>query len=457
MTFVEQLSERLSGPVSDHPAALEAAAWDFGAMVRRAPTVVVEPLDAGDVCSVLDVASHAGVPVAVRGTGHSQSGQCLVDGGICMDMRRIDSVRVDAGAAIVEAGAGATWRSIIDAAFALGFLPRALTLVVDATIGGTLSMAGVGALSFRAGAQVNNVRYLDVVTPGGELLRCSSNENRELFDCVRSGLGQCGVIVKAGYSLRPCRKLLRSYSFMYRDAETFVRDVERLYREPRTDFLLGSISATQHEAPGYAIVLSLGKEYDSEQSPDDADVRAGLRFAEELPKRDTPLWDETGVPGHIFFRQYTGRPWNESGGVPATAHPWVDHLFTPDDAVQVLADVLARPPMPLRMGTCAIIPVARTGEPAPLFALPPSGDVLFGLGMFPEVPRSLSAEVGMIMALHSVRCRKAGGKRYLSGYVEFETAAEWADHYGEAYAWFSSLKSKYDPRGLLNPGFLRWA
>jgi cytokinin dehydrogenase len=456
MTFVEQLSERLSGPVSDHPAALEAAAWDFGAMVRRAPTVVVEPLDAGDVCSVLDVASHAGVPVAVRGTGHSQSGQCLVDGGICMDMRRIDSVRVDAGAAIVEAGAGATWRSIIDAAFAKGFLPRALTLVVDATIGGTLSMAGVGAQSFRTGAQVNNVRYLDVVTAGGDLVRCSCDQNRELFDCVRSGLGQCGVIVKAGYSLRPCRKMLRSYSFIYRDPETFVRDVERLHREPRTELLLGSISPMPREASGYAIVLSLGKEYDPELPPDDAEARAELRYVEELPIRDTPLWDATGIPGHRFFRRYTGRSWNEDGGVPATAHPWVDHLFTPDDAVEVLAGVLTQPPMPLRMGTCAIIPVARTGEHAPLFALPSSGDLLFGLGMFPEVPLALRAEAGMIMALYSARCRKAGGKRYLSGYVEFETAAAWADHYGEAYAWFSRLKGKYDPRGLLNPGFLRW-
>ncbi|TDI47339.1 MAG: hypothetical protein E2P01_07070, partial [Acidobacteria bacterium] len=46
-----------------------------------------------------------------------------------------------------------------------------------------------------------------------------------------------------------------------------------------------------------------------------------------------------------------------------------------------------------------------------------------------------------------------GAKRYLSGYIDF-TQEEWETHYGDKWDWFAGCKNKWDPDGLLNPGFV---
>jgi FAD/FMN-containing dehydrogenase len=46
-----------------------------------------------------------------------------------------------------------------------------------------------------------------------------------------------------------------------------------------------------------------------------------------------------------------------------------------------------------------------------------------------------------------------GGKRYLSGWIRF-TRDQWKQHWGEDWPRICAAKRKYDPKGLLNPGFI---
>ena len=68
-------------------------------------------------------------------------------------------------------------------------MPPVLTNNLGVTVAGTLSMAGLGVASFRYGTQADNVVELEVVTGAGEIVVCSREQNRELFDMVRCGLG----------------------------------------------------------------------------------------------------------------------------------------------------------------------------------------------------------------------------------------------------------------------------
>jgi hypothetical protein len=132
----------------------------------------------------------------------------------------------------------------------------------------------------------------------------------------------------------------------------------------------------------------------------------------------------------------------------------VDHLFTRDIAVEALDELLSKPPAPLRMGTCGLIPVAMGDGSAPLFAAPGKSEMLIGLGMFPNVPAAFREEAVSIMREYSEKWCHAGGKRYLSGYVDFASEPDWAIHYGDAWTWFREMKRRLDPSGLLNPGFV---
>ncbi|PYS95884.1 MAG: hypothetical protein DMF50_06840, partial [Acidobacteria bacterium] len=47
----------------------------------------------------------------------------------------------------------------------------------------------------------------------------------------------------------------------------------------------------------------------------------------------------------------------------------------------------------------------------------------------------------------------ARGKRYLSGFIEFDRA-RWKQHFGPRWDDLCRLKKTYDPGGILNPGFI---
>src|SRR5260370_17546954 len=97
----------------------------------------------------------------------------------------------------VEVSSGVLWRTLLQATLARGLTPPVLPDYLDLSIGGVLSVGGIGGTSYRYGAIVDHVLELQVVTGMGELETCSPTQQRDLFESVLPGLGQCGVIVKA--------------------------------------------------------------------------------------------------------------------------------------------------------------------------------------------------------------------------------------------------------------------
>jgi len=86
----------------------------------------------------------------------------------------------------------------------------------------------------------------------------------------------------------------------------------------------------------------------------------------------------------------------------------------------------------------------------------PQADHLMGFGILPAVPPALVNEVLPRLNMASQASSMMGGKRYLSGWINFDHAA-WKAHYGEKWAAVVAAKQKYDPHGILNPGFVKYA
>src|SRR5207244_9454410 len=105
--------------------------------------------------------------------------------------------------------------------------------------------------------------------------------------------------LRAVYPLRTCKPRLRTYSYGYRDAEACIADLLELHARPRSEHVLGFLTPASDGK--WMIILALGKEF-AESDELRGDPRAGLARAEEFPTKDAPLWSETGIPGHVFFR-----------------------------------------------------------------------------------------------------------------------------------------------------------
>ncbi len=429
MTGGEQL---LSGATRDLQAR-EARAFDFGRIVRRVPDAVAVPQTVTEVSKLVRDAAKAGIRLAIRGGGHSQSGRTLTDRGAVLDMTGLNRVQ-PAGPEVVRAQGGAGWGDVVDALKGARRLPPVLVDIGEATVGGTLAAGGIGTTSHRYGTQVENVERLEVVTGTGERVLCSPTENAELFDAVRSGQGQFGIITEAWIRLRPAGARFRQYELHYRDFERFAGDLDLLVVTGRFDHLRGEVR--HHQNLG---VLLAGHEYD--EAPDEERDLAALGHDELVHTRDTASVGRAGMyPSWAFS-------WLHH-------HPWRDWLL-PWEALPTL---LAEPPLsPESMPNpgwsfTGFYPIVRGDLEAPLFMRPHQErllnySILARLGEFQhdktvEFANKLSEVDRDLVAL--------GAKSYLSGQVDY-SPTQWEQHYGEMLEQGIRWKQQFDPDGVFSP------
>src|SRR5260370_6183209 len=115
---------KLDGSLLLDEAHREQMAMDFGAIFHRVPAAVLQPRSPEDLVKIVRFANTHGMKVAMRGQGHSQYGQTLVEGGIVIDSSTLNTVKLRAQT--VDAQAGAPWEEGTRAAPAQGLPRRAI-------------------------------------------------------------------------------------------------------------------------------------------------------------------------------------------------------------------------------------------------------------------------------------------------------------------------------------------
>ena len=200
---VENLRAELVGTVlADGEAGYEEARSIFNAMIGRRPAAIAQCEGVDDVRAALAFARGQGLEVAVRGGGHSVAGACLTDGGLTIDMRRMNGARVDPEAATITVGGGACWADFDAAA-----QPHGL-----AATGGRVSTTGVAGLALgggsgwverRFGLACDNLAAVELVTADGSTVRATAEENPELFWALHGGGGNFGIATELTFDLHP--------------------------------------------------------------------------------------------------------------------------------------------------------------------------------------------------------------------------------------------------------------
>ena len=205
------------------PDSLEG---DFGRLVEGHATGHVRPTSVEEVVAAVASARRTGGRLTIRANAHSFGGQAVPHRSEVLDLTGLDSVWVEGATAVC--GPGVTLRQVVDATLPQGLLPRTLTNLLDLTVGGLLSVGGIGPASQAAGPLVANVSSLTVVTPEAALVTCSKTERRELFDAALCGLGQYGVIVEAQLVLREVLPHVRTFHLLYDDHRAWLEDQMKL-------------------------------------------------------------------------------------------------------------------------------------------------------------------------------------------------------------------------------------
>ncbi|MFN7941193.1 MAG: FAD-binding protein [Thermoanaerobaculia bacterium] len=465
---VEALAELLPGRILFDPGTREQFQTDFGRWKFKTPAAVARCRTAEEVAIVIRFCRRHGLPIAARSQGHTQSGQSLTSG-VLIDTSAMNRIlEIDEQEGWADCEAGVIWRDLVIVATQKGLVPPVLTNNLSVSVSGTTSVAGLGVASFRNGCQADQALEIEVVTGDGEIHLCSRTREPELFDMVRCSLGQIGFITRVRTRLRPCKSHVRQYTLVYDDLGRFMEDARKVMNPADSTFsTCGGICSPAplgFKRIGEGLELGVGVqgyahwifpmfltiEFEQGAEPDDAQALALVSPYKVAHVEDMPIVQ------HLRRMEPMFQMWKRSG-YWEKPHPWMEVILPWENAREFVETVLANlPPGALGAGGHVLLWPARTATSSvPLF-VHPEGDFVLGWGVLGAVPPELLEEGLAKLDLASELSIAYGAKRYLSGFITFDTPEKWAAHFGEQWPRLVAAKKRWDPDGILAPGFIQY-
>lgn len=423
------------------------ASADYGRLIHRKPRAVEQPVSAAEIASLLRHARGQRLKVAARGQGHSIYGRSLSEDGVVIDMTRLGAIG-DISPERVVVGAGATWKSVLDATLPQGLTPPVLTNYLGLSIGGTLAVGGIGGSSSRYGMQTDNVLELDIVTGDGNELTCSAEANPAAFDTVRAGLGQCGIITRATLRLVRAPERVRRFQLFYPGLSELIADQRRALAEERFDQLQGAI--LPDAAGGWRYQLEGAVFYNSNQPPD---YKAPLKALSDIRSAAVVADLAYGEDADAFAKF---EALLRSNGQWATPKPWLLTYLPGSSAEKLARDVLAElsPADIGPFGRITCYPMQTKACRTPLMRLPDE-DIVFPFNLIRMPPSDDRAATERMVVQNRTlydRLRSAGAMQYPVSAFPM-SRDDWKAHFGPGWARFAEVKQHLDPAGLLTPGY----
>jgi FAD/FMN-containing dehydrogenase len=418
----------------------------FNAMIDRSPALIARCTGADDVAAVVKLAGAEDLPLSVYGGGHGVTGSAVCDAGLCVDLRGMKGIAVDAGARTVRAEAGLT-RGELDAATQEHGLAVTGGRVSTTGIAGLALGSGSGWLERKLGFVCDNLIQAEVVTADGRRVIASDEENADLFWGLRGGGGNFGVVTAFHFRLHPIGPIVLGGMLLYPAA--MARDVVRFWRDFMTNApdevgsALAFITAPPEEfvpepvrgQPVVGIVLCYA-----------GPVADGDKVLQPLREFGPPAIDLVQAMPYVAVQQLLDAP-NPKG----LQNYWSADFYAelPDKAVDVLLEQATKPVSP--MTQLILMPgggaVARVPEEATAFGQRTAPFNMHYLSMWSD-PADAERNIAYTRAIASSMKPWTTGRAYLN-FLGDEGAGRVEAAFGpEKFARLQALKRTWDPKNL---------
>jgi FAD/FMN-containing dehydrogenase len=198
---ISRLRADLRGDViGPEDGGYDAARAVFPGNIDRRPAVIVRPVDAPEVSTVVSLARDTGLELAVRCGGHSGPGFGVCDDGIVLDLSGMKALEIDVDGRTAWAETGLTAGEYTNAAGAHG-LATGFGDTASVGIGGLTLGGGIGFLVRKYGMTIDDLLAAEVVTADGQILHVDDDTHPDLFWAIRGGGGNFGVATRFRFRL----------------------------------------------------------------------------------------------------------------------------------------------------------------------------------------------------------------------------------------------------------------
>lgn len=197
-------------------------------MIDCTPAAIVRCASVDDVRSAIGFARAHGLPVAVRGGGHSVAGYGTCNDGLVIDLSCMRAIRVNSLDRIAVVQPGVTWGEF-DRATQAHALAATGGIVSATGVAGLTLGGGIGWLMRRYGLTADNLLGADLVTADGRFVRASASQDAELFWGLKRGGGNFGIVTEFRFRLHPVGPIVLAGWVLYPQGKA--PEVLRFYRD----------------------------------------------------------------------------------------------------------------------------------------------------------------------------------------------------------------------------------
>ena len=184
----------------------------FNAMHKGQPAVTVSCTGTADVVQAVNFARENGLPVAVRGGGHSIAGLSTIDGGMLIDLAPMSGVVVEPERRRVHVQGGAVLGDVDRETLPFGLVAPS-GVVSDTGVAGLTLGGGYGWLRRKHGLACDSLVEAQVVCADGEVRTASAESNPDLFWALRGGGGNFGVVTSFEFRLHEVGTVIAGPTF----------------------------------------------------------------------------------------------------------------------------------------------------------------------------------------------------------------------------------------------------
>lgn len=422
---------------------------------RFLPDAVVTPSSTAQVSRILRFASLHRIPVIPRGAGTSLAGQLIpVEGGIVMDLKKMNRIEPKVEDRMVVAGPGATYAELNRELERRGyFFPPEPGSAMACTVGGMVSTNASGSGAVKYGATRNYVLSLEVVLAGGEVVRLGrrvtkSASGYSLKDLFVGSEGTLGVITEVTLRVEPYPPLRRTTLAVFPSLEDAFRSAMEILGRgitPASLELLDELCLLALNMSGFSLPEGKGALM----------LRSDGRY-EEAVEREMGEMEEVcrGRGAQLVGVEDEGlgrRLWEAREKISASLTKLLPSPETPRLVFQSSVDVGLPLSRMLEYVSKVKALMEEKGIMGVCFGHVGDGNVHIGSTFVPESPeqveraRSFQEEaIRLALSLGGTLTAEHGVGLWKAPYLEEE--------HGPALELMRSLKRLLDPQGILNPG-----
>ena len=437
---IEQLNARLTGELlTAGSAGFEQAGTVRNAGVAQRPGMIVLPANTQDIVKTIQFAKQHKLPLSVRGGGHDWAGRAIVEGGIQINMRRMNRVHVDADQKTAIVGGGTT--SIeVSRAIETHKLVAVTPTVGDVGFTGWTLGGGYGPTSPSFGLGIDNVIGGEVVLADGTVVKASEQENPELFWAIRGGGGNFGVVTSLYVQLHKAKPLLTGLiQFKGSDAQQVFEAHNELMKTAPNQLAVSA--GMMHGQDGQPIVFLMPFWFGNQQE--------GEQYMKTMQAFATPLQVQVGAMTYSEMLDF------QSSFIPDGFHWAIQTRWLPlleSDQIQTFSEALRQSPSPysfINIHHFHGAPTAVDSHATPFPLRKPHFMV--------EIIACWEAKDAQRSQQHQQWASKLSEalkpKAYLGGYINLLGPAETEqiNHaYGDNKTRLQKAKRTYDPDGVFN-------